>query len=63
MIGHCGVVNLQRSSVSSGGSFTTSARPVSKFSELETSTRLHTIQPGLLIPRRVPPPRRQYIGG
>ena len=28
-----------------------------------TKTRLQTIQPGLLMPLSVPPPRRKYIGG
>jgi len=60
MIDHWGVVSRQRSSVSYGGSVITSASPVSKQNRSPSmKTRLHTIQPCLLMP----PPRAKYIGG
>ena len=64
MIGHCGVVASSRRWVSSAGSSTTVARPMSTCSAPSMmNTRDQTISPGLDTPLSVPPPSGKYIGG
>ena len=64
MIGQLLEVASQRRSVSSSGSSTAVAAPMSTCSLPSIrKTRLQTTAPGLLTPLMVPPPRAKYMGG